>query len=109
MTLHMQRFPIHFLRPKLFMIDITLMKTATVADLRNEFRRVAAWLAHGEEVEIRRRGKPFARLSPIARAAPGRGKKIDFTAQLRATWGERVFSSREFRLMRDYERDGEDG
>ena len=28
------------------------MKTATVADLRNHFRRVASWIEHGETVQL---------------------------------------------------------
>ena len=86
----------------------SLMKTATVADLRNDFRRVAAWLSQGEEVEIRRRGKPFARLMPLEKrgVAPA---KIDFAKQISAIWGGRVFTADEFKLMRDFEREGEEG
>ncbi|HLX63425.1 MAG TPA: prevent-host-death protein [Planctomycetota bacterium] len=84
------------------------MRTASVADLRNDFRRVAAWLTQGEEVEIRRRGKPFARLTPLAKQS-GAPANIDFAAQLRAIWGSRVFSANEFKLMRDFEREGEEG
>ena len=34
-------------------------KTATVADLRNNFRRVSAWLENGESVEIIEQGAGF--------------------------------------------------
>ena len=40
------------------------MKTATVRDLRNEFRRLSKWLEKGEVVQILKRGKPFARMVP---------------------------------------------
>ncbi len=40
------------------------MKTATVADLRNNFARISRWIEAGEEVEITKRGKKFARLRP---------------------------------------------
>ena len=40
------------------------MKIATVADLRNDFARVSQWIEDGEKVEIRKRGKTFATLSP---------------------------------------------
>ena len=40
------------------------MKTATVRDLRNEFRRISKWLEAGEIVQVLRRGKPFARVVP---------------------------------------------
>ena len=85
-------------------IAIALMnqKTATVADLRNNFRRVSAWLHNGESVAIIRRGKPFARLVPAATAAE-KPFKIDFKGQLRAVWGERVFAAAEMRAMREAE------
>lgn len=40
------------------------MKTATVRDLRNQFRRLSKWLEKGETVQIVKRGKPFARVVP---------------------------------------------
>ena len=40
------------------------MKTATVRDLRNEFRRVSRWLERGETVQVVKRGKPVARIVP---------------------------------------------
>lgn len=77
-------------------------KTATVTDLRNNFRRVSAWLENGESVEIIKRGRRFARLIPAA-AAPGKPVKIDFAGQLRSVWGQKVFSDAEVRAMRDAE------
>ncbi len=80
------------------------MKTATVADLRNHFRRISTWIEHGETVQIVRRGRPFARLSAEG-AEPARAgvPKVDFTQQLREVWGDRVFSDAEVRAMRDDE------
>lgn len=51
------------------------MKTASIRDLRNDFRRISKWLEVGESVRIVRRGKPFARLvpEPSARSFFGRG------------------------------------
>lgn len=40
------------------------MKTATVRDLRNDFRRISKWLEKGEIVQVFKRGKPFARVVP---------------------------------------------
>jgi antitoxin (DNA-binding transcriptional repressor) of toxin-antitoxin stability system len=60
------------------------MKVASVADLRNNFARVSRWIEDGEKVEIRKRGKVFATLSP-----PSRKKKTgyvdwpDLTARLK--------------------------
>jgi hypothetical protein len=80
-------------------------KTATVADLRNNFRRVSAWLENGESVEIIKRGRRFARLTPAA-AAPTKPVKIDFAGKLRAVWGHKVFTVAEVRAMREAELGG---
>ena len=78
-------------------------KTATVADLRNNFRRVSAWLENGESVEIVKRGRRFARLVPAAAVSPEVTIKVDFAAQLRVVWGQRVFSDGEIEAMRESE------
>jgi antitoxin (DNA-binding transcriptional repressor) of toxin-antitoxin stability system len=44
------------------------MKTATVRDLRNRFRRISSWLERGETVQVVKRGKPFARVVPEPQA-----------------------------------------
>ena len=51
------------------------MKTATVRELRNEYKRVLGWAEAGEEVAISRRGKVIARLVP---EKPKMGK-VDWT------------------------------
>lgn len=85
------------------------MKTATVRDLRNQFPRVAAWIANGEEVGITRSGKLFARLVPAAPAPRAKLVKPDIMARLQETWGDRVFSTQEIAAMRAAELDGEEG
>jgi antitoxin (DNA-binding transcriptional repressor) of toxin-antitoxin stability system len=50
------------------------MKTATVANLRNNFRRVSKWIADGESVRITKHGAPFATLKP----APAPRKTIEW-------------------------------
>lgn len=40
------------------------MKTATVRELRDEFRKLAKWLDRGETVQIFKSGRPFARVVP---------------------------------------------
>ena len=77
-------------------------RTATVADLRNDFRRVSAWLENGESVEIIKRGRRFARLVPAA-PIPSKLVKVDFARQLREVWGRKVFSEAEVRSMREAE------
>jgi antitoxin (DNA-binding transcriptional repressor) of toxin-antitoxin stability system len=91
------------------MIDESIMKRATVADLRNRFRRVSAWIENGENVEIIRRGKPFARLQPMRTAASSPAPKVDFAAQRRVIWGQRKFSRAEVLAMRAFELEGEEG
>ena len=44
------------------------MKTASVRDLRNRFRRISRWLESGEPVQVLKRGRPFARVFPEPRA-----------------------------------------
>jgi antitoxin (DNA-binding transcriptional repressor) of toxin-antitoxin stability system len=44
------------------------VKTATVRDLRNRFRRISRWLETGETVQVMKRGKPFARVVPEPQA-----------------------------------------
>jgi antitoxin (DNA-binding transcriptional repressor) of toxin-antitoxin stability system len=86
------------------------MKTASVADLRNHFRRIAAWIEHGETVQILKRGKVFAQLSAVSSGSRGgRPPKPDIMAQLREVWGDRVLSAAEVRAMRDAELEAEDG
>ncbi|MGI8605275.1 MAG: type II toxin-antitoxin system Phd/YefM family antitoxin [Verrucomicrobiales bacterium] len=85
------------------------MKHATVADLRNDFRRVSAWLEEGESVEIRKRGKPYALLSPVANTRRERPQKIDYMARLKEMWGKRVFTKEQVQRMRADEVEGEEG
>jgi antitoxin (DNA-binding transcriptional repressor) of toxin-antitoxin stability system len=85
------------------------MKTATVADLRNNFRRVSAWIEHGETVQILKRGRPFAQLTAIRPADGASVPKPDIMARLKEVWGDRVFSMEEVRAMREAELEGEDG
>lgn len=80
------------------------MKTATVADLRNNFRRVSSWIEHGETVQIIQRGRAFARLTGVGvgGSAPP-CPKPDIMAQLKEVWGERVVSMEDVRAMREAE------
>ena len=41
------------------------MKTATVADLRNNFATLSRWVHGGESIIITKRGIPFATVSPV--------------------------------------------
>jgi antitoxin (DNA-binding transcriptional repressor) of toxin-antitoxin stability system len=84
------------------------MRTATVADLRNHFRRVSAWLENGETVEIVKRGQVIAQLVPVGRK-PCRVAKPNIMARLEEQWGDRTFSLAEVQAMRSAELEGEEG
>lgn len=85
------------------------MKTATVADLRNQFRRVSSWIEDGETVQILKQGKPFARLVPNLSTQKGSRAKPDVMARLNEIWGDRTFSAAEVEAMRAAEFEGEEG
>lgn len=57
------------------------MKTATVADLRNNFAELSGWLRDGEAVTITKRGRPFATLAPAHTRKPAH--PVDRMARLR--------------------------
>lgn len=85
------------------------MKTATVRDLRNDFAKLEGWLKEGEEVRIEKRGKPVALLTPFREGREQTLVMPDFAARRRAIFGDRVFSEKEVREMREYELEGEEG
>ena len=62
------------------------MKTATVADLRNDFAMVSTWLYDGVAVTITKRGRPFAVLSPLKKRKAA--NPIDRMARLRRMFPE---------------------
>ena len=56
------------------------MKTAAIRDLRNNFSKIEAWLASGEQIRIERRGRPVAMLNPM----PQTGRKAVTTPDVAA-------------------------
>jgi antitoxin (DNA-binding transcriptional repressor) of toxin-antitoxin stability system len=82
------------------------MITATVRNLRNQFPRVAAWIAEGESVEMTRGGKLIARRVPPGPAKTAALVKPDLMAQLKETWGDLVFSAKEVAETRAAELEG---
>jgi len=64
------------------------MKTASVRDLRYDFRKVEHLLAQGEEVQITKRKQVIARLVPERPAK--RPPMPDFAARLKAIYGDRM-------------------
>lgn len=87
------------------------MKTATVADLRNHFPKVAAWVAEGHTIAITRRGRTVANLVPPTPAAsPVPFKMPDFRAQAKAIWGNRPpMTAAEVKAMDDFMNEGQQG
>jgi len=81
------------------------MKTATVADLRNHFPKISAWLAAGEEVQVTRRGKPVARMVPETDSGKPTARP-DIMKRLRRNWKGRCLSTEEVKAMREAEYDG---
>jgi antitoxin (DNA-binding transcriptional repressor) of toxin-antitoxin stability system len=84
-------------------ISLSIMNTVNIADLRNNFRRVSAWIENGESVKILRRGNPYAILSPLPQDTQSQPVQVDFAAQRRTIWRGRRFSAEEVAEMRDAE------
>ncbi len=61
------------------------MRTATVADLRNNFASVSKWIHEGKTVTITKHGTPFATLAP-ARRKKAPPPPVDRLARLRRTF-----------------------
>ncbi len=57
------------------------MKTATVADLRNNFASISKWIHDGEAVTITKRGLLFATLSPARKRK--KAPPVDRLARIR--------------------------
>jgi antitoxin (DNA-binding transcriptional repressor) of toxin-antitoxin stability system len=78
------------------------MKTATVRDLRTKFPMLARWMEDGEQIEITRRGRLIARLTPAGAGVTGNPKKPDIMKQLREIYGDYVMPEEEAQAILDY-------
>ena len=65
------------------------MKSATVRDLRFHFSEIEARLRQGEEIEIRKRNRPIAKLVPL-RPDAEKPYMPDFAARLRKIFGDKL-------------------
>ncbi len=65
------------------------MKTANVRQLRHAFGSVLDWVADGQQVEIVKRGKVVALLSP-PRSKPKKTKLPDFAARQKRIFGDKI-------------------
>ena len=64
------------------------MKTVSVRDLRYDFKKVERLLHQGDEIQITKRRKVIARLTPERAHRP---PLPDFMARMRANYGDKVF------------------
>lgn len=65
------------------------MKTANVRQLRHAFGSVLEWVTDGQQVEIVKKGKVVALLSPPPKSAtPKKFKLPDFAARRRRIFGK---------------------
>jgi len=63
------------------------MKTVSVRDLRYDFPKVEELLRSGEEIQITKRKRPIARLTPEPMERP---PLPDFLGQMREIFGDKV-------------------
>ncbi len=61
------------------------MKKASVRDLRYDFKKIERLLLHGEEVQITKRRRVIARLTPESAQPPA--EMPDFLGRIRAIYG----------------------
>ncbi len=66
------------------------MKTANVRQLRHAFGDVMEWITEGEQVEIVKKGRIIALLSPPPRRKAKKIKLPDFAARQKRIFGDRV-------------------
>lgn len=78
------------------------MKSATVRDLRFNFAEIETHLRRGEEIEIRKRKRPIARLVPI-REVQEKGYLPDFEGRLKKIFGDKVI---DMMAVLEYDRGG---
>ena len=65
------------------------MKTATIRQVRNDFGTVLRWVAEGEEVTVLNRTRPVARILPPRPQVQATVRMPDFTARVKAIFGNR--------------------
>jgi antitoxin (DNA-binding transcriptional repressor) of toxin-antitoxin stability system len=65
------------------------MKTASVRDLRYDFKKIERLLHRGEEIQITKRRRVIARLVP-ENGCP-QAEMPDFLGRMRAIYGDKVF------------------
>jgi len=80
------------------------MKTATVRDLRNNFARVSRWIEAGEQVEITKRGQPYAKIERVEPASKKKRRLFDAEVHrkwMKSVYGDKVLKGNGVLLMRE--------
>ena len=89
------------------------MQTLDLDELPASVAQLKDWIGRGESVDLRRDGQEFAHIVPAVPPAPNGtahpAPKVDWAAQAKEIWGDRVFSAEEVRRMREDELEGEEG
>lgn len=79
------------------------MKSATVRQLRHDFGTVLTWVEEGEPVEISKRGKVIALITPPPEPVRARAtKRPDFAARLKQRDGDRVIPAKAMNDILDF-------
>lgn len=78
------------------------MKTATVRDLRTKFPVLARWMDSGESIEITRRGRVIAHLTPAGNGKAQKTGKPDIMKRLHQLFGDDVMPEDEAKAILDY-------
>ena len=77
------------------------MKTASVRELRQNFKHLLTWIEAGEEVQITKRRRVVARLVPEAATKRTLVKMPDFAARLKKIHGDTVISAKSEQAILD--------
>jgi antitoxin (DNA-binding transcriptional repressor) of toxin-antitoxin stability system len=76
------------------------MKTATVRELRNNFAQVSRWLEAGEQVEITKRGIPYAKVELTAAPQKAPKKVSQMMLKERRTFFRKRFGAEHTKWMK---------
>jgi antitoxin (DNA-binding transcriptional repressor) of toxin-antitoxin stability system len=79
------------------------MKTTNIRELKHATSTVLEWVEQGETVQITRRNKVVAILSPPPVEKPKKIKRPDYEARLQEIFGDRILPTTGNELM-DYDR-----
>jgi antitoxin (DNA-binding transcriptional repressor) of toxin-antitoxin stability system len=77
------------------------MKTASVRELRQNFRSLLTWIEAGKEVQITKRRRVVARLVPDVSFSRDPVQMPDFAARLKKIHGKRVLSAKAAQAILD--------